>query len=43
MSYRVDKQEQDEIAEKEIQNEEPEISNDSSEKMTAWYQGVRCV
>lgn len=33
-SYRVDKQEQDEIAEKEIQNEEPEISNDSSEKMT---------
>ena len=36
----VDKQEQDEIAEKEIQNEEPEISNDSSEKMTAWYQGV---
>ena len=39
-SYRVDKQEQDEIAEKEIQNEEPEISNDSSEKMTAWYQGV---
>ena len=26
--------------EKEIQNEEPEISNDSSEKMTAWYQGV---
>ena len=40
VSYRVDKQEQDEIAEKEIQNEEPEISNDSSEKMTAWYQGV---
>ena len=39
-SYRVDKQEQDEIAEKEIQNDEPEISNDSSEKMTAWYQGV---
>ena len=39
-SYRVDKQEQDEIAEKEIQNEEPEISNDSSEKMTVWYQGV---
>ena len=31
---------QDEIAEKEIQNDEPEISNDSSEKMTAWYQGV---
>ena len=31
---------QDEIAEKEIQNDEPEISNDSSEKMTVWYQGV---
>ena len=30
----------DEIAEKEIQNDEPEISNDSSEKMTVWYQGV---
>ena len=28
------------LREKEIQNEEPEISNDSSEKMTAWYQGV---
>ena len=37
---RVDEQGQDEIAEKEIQNDEPEISNDSSEKMTVWYQGV---
>ena len=40
VSCRIDEQGQDEIAEKEMQNDEPEISNDSSEKMTAWYQGV---
>lgn len=40
MSCRGYEQGQDEIAEKEIQNDEPEISNDSSEKMTVWYQGV---
>lgn len=39
-SCRGYEQGQDEIAEKEIQNDEPEISNDSSEKMTVWYQGV---
>lgn len=40
VSCRGYEQGQDEIAEKEIQNDEPEISNDSSEKMTVWYQGV---
>ena len=40
VSCRVDEQGQDEIAEKEIQNDESEINNDSSEKMTVWYQGV---
>lgn len=40
VSCREDEQGQDEIAEKEIQNDESEISNDSSEKMTVWYQGV---
>ena len=39
---------QDEITAKAIQNDDPEISNDSSEKMTVWYKGCllytsRCV
>ena len=36
---RVDEQGQDEIAEKEIQNDEPEISNDSSAKNDSMVSG----
>lgn len=31
---------QDKTVEKEVQEDKPEISNDTNEKMTTWYQGV---
>lgn len=39
VSGREYEQGQDKIAEQEVQDDKPKISNDTNEKMTTWYQG----